>query len=121
MNTAKPEILLLNYLTPASTDCILLFGNNTFKKGIITNDMYVDKLLLVQNSHRDGPWKQIEDDISINFNDNTIQHLMYNKSARYYITKNGNKRAFYYASVNPKLISLAVPLLSEQETVNETV
>jgi len=120
MNSPKTE-MLLNYLTPGSTDCILLFSNNTFKKGIITNDIYVDKLLLVQNSHKDGTWKQIEDDISINFNDGTIQHLIHNKSARYYIIKNGNKRAFYYTSANPKLISRAVPLLSEQETVNETV
>lgn len=121
MNSQKTEMLLLNYLTPGSTDCILLFSNNTLKKATIINNTYVDKLLLVQNSHKDGTWKQIEDNISINFNDGTIQHLMYNKSARYYIIKNGNKRAFYYASANPKLISLAVPLLSEQETVNETV
>jgi hypothetical protein len=121
MNSLKTEILLLNYLTPGNTDCILLFSNNTFKKGIITNDIYSDKLLLVQNSHKDGTWKQIGNDVSINFNNGTIQYLMYSKSASYYIIKNGNQRIFYYASANPKLISLVVPLLYEQETVNETV
>jgi hypothetical protein len=120
MNSPKTEMLLLNYLTPGSTDCILLFSDNTFKNGIITNDTYVDKLL-VQNSYKDGTWKQIENDISINLNDGTIQHLMYNKSTGYYIIRNGNKRAFYYASANAKLISLAMPLLCEQKTVNETV
>ena len=117
MNNPNPEILLLNYLTPGSTDCILLFSDNTFKKGIITNNTYFDMIMLVPTSQKDGTWKQIENDISINFNDNTIQHLMYNKSTMYYIIKNGNKRAFYYASANPKLIGLAAPLLCEQETV----
>jgi hypothetical protein len=113
MNSPKTEMLLLNYLTPGSTDCILLFSDNTLKSGIITNDTYVEMLLLVPNSHKYGTWKQIENDISMNFNDGTIQHLMYNKSTGYYIIRNGNKRAFYYTSANAKLISLAMPLLCE--------
>jgi hypothetical protein len=123
MNTPKSEILLLlSYLTPSITDCVILFDDNTFKKGAIINDTYnsIDNLMLVQNSHKDGAWEQIENDILINFNDGTVQYLMYNKSAGYYSIKNGNKRTFYYASANLKLINLAMPLLNEREMMNET-
>lgn len=123
-NTAVKNLkinkLLLDYLTPAATDCILFFADNTFKKGTIISDIPgpADRLLLVQNSRSSGTWTETIQDITMNFNKGNIQCLMHDKSIGYYLLKNGNKRAFYYIASNLKLINSVMALLTEQKMIN---
>jgi hypothetical protein len=122
MNTSKPEILLLNYLTPSSTDCILLFGNGLFRKAIITDEVLyrVGFSRTTQTMHKYGNWKQAPDGIQLIFEEKSPHNLIYSKSAGFYFIKDGSKRAYYYPSKSHELINLALLRLRKQVLTNET-
>jgi hypothetical protein len=121
MTFQKPEMLLLNYLTPDSTDCILLFTDNILKRGTITNySSETDSDVLTLNTRSNGSWQLLDNNILISFDNGISQNIKYNKGLLYYTVDDGNRRSYYYVSTNLKLIDLVISLFNQHQTEQTT-
>ncbi|RVU00435.1 hypothetical protein EOD41_13235 [Mucilaginibacter limnophilus] len=114
MKKLESGMLLLNYLTPNSTDCILICNDSMFRQVLLTSEGLSHPDTLFVHSYNNGTYEQLSDGIEISVNEGFKQHLIYT-SAGYYVIKDGNKRIYYYVQSNAKLKNRVLSLLGEQE------
>ncbi|MDB5119777.1 MAG: hypothetical protein JWN56_995 [Sphingobacteriales bacterium] len=118
--------LLFNYLTPSSTDCVLLFNDNTFKRGTMIENKFFNHNIPLD--HREssqlyefsvlnddwvgGRWSPKGSSIRLQSFDQ-IEQLTYCDDTDCFISITKRKSSFFFKISTPELIQQTIMFFSQ--------
>ncbi|RYY36114.1 MAG: glycosyltransferase family 2 protein [Sphingobacteriaceae bacterium] len=120
--------LLINYITPASSEIVFLFKNKKFKQGIVVdnkNFSFPDCLTdikksqikyeysLLEDEWLEGEWDSYGDGVRLYQHSKPMQKLIYNHKLNRYTLQTDDRTADFYTVTNNNLVQETVMFCSQ--------
>jgi hypothetical protein len=108
------QMLLFNYLSPQSTECVFLFDDMTFKRGTVVDGSPQKNEPVWNNDGCDGSWRLHGQSVKLRQSEETNEELLeFAKDLGCFIVTYGHTRSFFYPIDSTELKQMAILFLNK--------